>query len=87
MVHPVEAPPLRELGNNVPRVRMKDIQGMAGTLGGLALRLFQFLSALVSLCVMVTISDFSSVTAFWCDFLVLFPFKCLITLELDVDLV
>ncbi|RVW30123.1 CASP-like protein 5A1 [Vitis vinifera] len=75
VVHPVEAPPLREGGNNAPRVRMKDVQGMAGTPGGLVLRLFQFLSAVVSLCVMVTISDFSSVTAFWCDFLVRFPFK------------
>ena len=86
VVHPVEAPPLREGGNNAPRVRMKDVQGMAGTPGGLVLRLFQFLSAVVSLCVMVTISDFYSVTAFWCDFLVRFPFKYVITLELNVDL-
>ncbi|XAR69095.1 hypothetical protein NMG60_11000563 [Bertholletia excelsa] len=61
-VHPLEAPPLTE--GNAPRVRMKDVQGMPGTPGGLVLRLFQFLFAVVSLCVMVTTSDFPSVTAF-----------------------
>ncbi|KAA8516544.1 hypothetical protein F0562_016950 [Nyssa sinensis] len=63
-VHPVEAPPLTDGANNAPRVRMKDVQGMPGTPGGLALRLCQFVFAVVSLCVMATISDFPSVTAF-----------------------
>ncbi|XP_058101755.1 CASP-like protein 5A2 [Magnolia sinica] len=64
-VHPVEAPPLiTEAANNVPRVRMKDIQGMPGTAGGLALRFCQFVFAVLSLCVMATTSDFTSVTAF-----------------------
>ena len=51
-VHPVEAAP--QTAHNVPRVRMKDIQGMPGTPGGLALRLFQFLFALASLSVMAS---------------------------------
>lgn len=64
-VHPVEAPPLTEgAAHNAPRVRMKDVHGMPGTLGGLALRLLQFIFAAVSLCVMATTSDFPSVTAF-----------------------
>ena len=64
-VHPVEAPPLTEGAvHNGPRVRMKDVQGMPGTTGGLALRLLQFIFAAVSLCVMATTSDFPSVTAF-----------------------
>uniref|UniRef100_A0A5B7CDC1 CASP-like protein n=1 Tax=Davidia involucrata TaxID=16924 RepID=A0A5B7CDC1_DAVIN len=63
-VHPVEAPPLTDGANNAPRARMKDVQGMPGTPGGLALRLCQFVFAVVSLCVMATISDFPSVTAF-----------------------
>ncbi|KAK9289469.1 hypothetical protein L1049_007624 [Liquidambar formosana] len=63
-VHPVEAPPLTDAAINVPRVRLKDIQGMPGTPGGLALRLSQFVFAFVSLCVMVSTSDFPSVTAF-----------------------
>ncbi|OWM68899.1 CASP-like protein 5A2 [Punica granatum] len=62
-VHPVEDPPTTE-GANEPRARMKDIQGMPATLGGLALRLCQFLFAAASLCVMATTSDFPSVTAF-----------------------
>lgn len=65
---PVEAPPLQTEGANVPPaigVRMKDIQGMPGTIGGLSLRLAQFIFAIVALCVMVTTSDFPSVTAFW----------------------
>lgn len=64
-VHPVEAPPVTEGAvHNAPRGRMKDVQGMPGTLGGLALRLLQFIFAAVSLCVMSTTSDFPSVTAF-----------------------
>ncbi|RVW32108.1 CASP-like protein 5A1 [Vitis vinifera] len=64
-VHPIEAPPLTDAANGAPRARMKDIQGMPGTLGGLVLRFFQFAFAAVSLCVMATTSDFPSVTAFW----------------------
>ncbi|EEF32452.1 CASP-like protein 5A2 [Ricinus communis] len=66
-VHPVEDPPTTDGGinnNNVPRVRMKDIQGMPGTKGGLALRVFQFIFAAAALAVMATTSDFPSVTAF-----------------------
>lgn len=63
-VHPVEDPPTTE-GGNAPRVRMKDIQGMPGTPGGLTLRLCQFMFAVAALCVMATTSDFPSVTAFW----------------------
>ncbi|KAF5737551.1 CASP-like protein 5A1 isoform X1 [Tripterygium wilfordii] len=65
-VHPVEAPPLREgaMNNEPPRMRMKDTQGMPGTVGGLGLRLSQFVFSLVSLCVMVSTPDFNSVTAF-----------------------
>ncbi|CAL5432113.1 unnamed protein product [Camellia sinensis] len=63
-VHPVEAPPALTEGENVPRVRMKDIQGMPGTIGGVTLRLSQFVFAIVSFSVMVTTSDFPSVTAF-----------------------
>ncbi|GFP82502.1 CASP-like protein 5a1 [Phtheirospermum japonicum] len=66
-VHPVEAPPLQTEGaGNVPlpRVRMKDFQGMPGTAGGLALRVAQLLFAVVALTVMATTSDFPSVTAF-----------------------
>ncbi|XP_021905637.1 CASP-like protein 5A2 [Carica papaya] len=62
-VHPVEDPPTTE-GGNAPRVRMKDIQGMPGTPGGLTLRLCQFMFAVAALCVMATTSDFPSVTAF-----------------------
>lgn len=64
-VHPVEAPPPLTEGANAPRARMKDIQGMPGTIGGLVLRFFQFVFAAVALSVMATTSDFPSVTAFW----------------------
>ncbi|KAI3894360.1 hypothetical protein MKX03_012359 [Papaver bracteatum] len=69
-VHPIEAPPLTTTDgggvvNEVPvRVRMKDVQGMPGTLGGLLLRICQFLFAVVALSVMTSTSDFASVTAF-----------------------
>ncbi|CBI32736.3 unnamed protein product, partial [Vitis vinifera] len=62
---------------------MKDVQGMAGTPGGLVLRLFQFLSAVVSLCVMVTISDFYSVTAF-CYLVVAVSLQSLWSLSLAI---
>ncbi|KAK8946378.1 hypothetical protein KSP39_PZI006532 [Platanthera zijinensis] len=64
-VHPVEAPPLTDATeNHPPRVRMKDIQGMPGTCGGLALRVFQFVFAAAALGVMASTSDFTSVTSF-----------------------
>ncbi|KAK3226516.1 hypothetical protein Dsin_006378 [Dipteronia sinensis] len=64
-VHPVEAPPLTEgEAHNGPRVRMKDLQGMPGTRGGLILRLCQFVFAAVSLYVMASTSDFHEATAF-----------------------
>ncbi|KAH6805985.1 hypothetical protein C2S53_002343 [Perilla frutescens var. hirtella] len=62
-VHPVDAPPPTTEAAP-PRIRMKDVQGMAGTTGALILRLCQFAFAAVSLCVMATTSDFPSVTAF-----------------------
>ena len=63
-VHPVEDPPTTD-GANAPMVRMKDMEGMPGTRGGLALRFSQFLCAAAALVVMATTSDFPSVTAFW----------------------
>ncbi|XP_022766146.1 CASP-like protein 5A1 [Durio zibethinus] len=63
-VHPVEAPPMTEAAVHGPRVRMKDVQGMPGTKGGLFLRLSQFVFAIISVSVMATTSDFRSATAF-----------------------
>ncbi|KAK6926789.1 Casparian strip membrane protein domain [Dillenia turbinata] len=66
-VHPVEAPPPMTDGAAaavVPRLRMKDIQGMPGTPAGLILRFAQFVFAAVALCVMATTSDFASATSF-----------------------
>jgi hypothetical protein len=63
-VHPVEDPPTTEGANNPPRARMKDIQGMPGTPGGLVLRISQFIFAVSAVCVMASTSDFPSVTAF-----------------------
>lgn len=60
-VHPVGVPPMLP----PPMVRMKDLPGVAGTLGGLALRLGQFGFAVIAFSIMVSIPDFSSVTAFW----------------------
>ncbi|MED6206640.1 hypothetical protein PIB30_028764 [Stylosanthes scabra] len=50
--------------NPPPRVRMKDIQGMPGTSGGLCLRVAQFIFAAAALAIMASTSDFPSVTAF-----------------------
>ncbi|KAL0309712.1 UNVERIFIED_CONTAM: CASP-like protein 5A1, partial [Sesamum radiatum] len=66
-VHPVEVPP-PTTDAAPPTVRMKDVQGMAGTTGALFLRICQFVFAAVSLCVMATTSDFPSVTAFRLSF-------------------
>ncbi|KAI7748796.1 hypothetical protein M8C21_032916 [Ambrosia artemisiifolia] len=76
-VHPldIELPQLTEIAPPAPaavendgrpddRVRMKDIQGMPATPTNLALRLFQFAFAAVSVSVMAATSDFPSVTAF-----------------------
>ncbi|XP_044473338.1 CASP-like protein 5A1 isoform X2 [Mangifera indica] len=64
-VHPVEAPPSTEAAaQNGPRLRMKDVQGMPGTRGGLILRLCQFVFSVISLCVMASTSDFHEATAF-----------------------
>ncbi|KAJ7976958.1 CASP-like protein [Quillaja saponaria] len=66
-VHPVEAPPFTDavaVADDRPLLRMKDLQGMPGTLGGLVLRIFQLVFAVVSLFVMASTSDFPSVTAF-----------------------
>ncbi|KAI3816144.1 hypothetical protein L1987_15834 [Smallanthus sonchifolius] len=71
-VHPfdIQVPQLREgdaADNGAPpdaTVRLKDVQGMPGTPAGLALRLFQFGFAAVSVAVMAATSDFPSVTAF-----------------------
>ncbi|KAL0896860.1 hypothetical protein Bca101_080821 [Brassica carinata] len=65
-VRPVIAVPVGPTGgaNDRPPVRMKDVQGMPGTTGGLILRLSQFVPALVSLSVMLTTPDFHSSTAF-----------------------
>lgn len=64
-VHPVQDPPTVG-GANAPRARTKDMEGMPATLGGLVLRSCQLLFAAISLAIMATTSDFSSVTAFWC---------------------
>eukprot|EP00250_Pteridium_aquilinum_P024338 c28940_g1_i1 orf=536-1066(+) len=61
-VHPVAVPPV--LTEPPARVRMKDYQGMPGTLGGLALRLGQLGFAVLSFSIMVSTPDFSQVTAF-----------------------
>ncbi|KAJ4843177.1 hypothetical protein Tsubulata_044836 [Turnera subulata] len=97
-VHPVEDPPTTDGGggnnnnnhnnnnnnhNNAPRVRMKDIQGMPGTKGGLALRLSQFLFASAALAVMASTSDFPSVTAF-CYLVAAAGLQCLWSLSLAI---
>lgn len=71
-VHPVEEVPTTDGGGgggdqnaNAPRVRMKDIQGMPGTVGGLSLRVSQFIFGAAALSIMASTSDFPSVTAFW----------------------
>lgn len=64
-----------------PTVWMKDIQGMPGTPGGLALRFSQFAFAAAALCVMVTTSDFPSVSAF-CYLVAASSLQCLWSLSL-----
>ncbi|XP_022140364.1 CASP-like protein 5A2 [Momordica charantia] len=62
-VQPVEETPTTD-GGDAPIVRMKDIEGMPGTRGGLALRCFQFGFAVAAFAVMAASSDFPSVSAF-----------------------
>ncbi|CAH8387215.1 unnamed protein product [Eruca vesicaria subsp. sativa] len=61
-VRPVIAVPVGPTGgaNDRPPVRMKDIQGMPGTTGGLILRFSQFVPAFISLSVMLTTPDVHS---------------------------
>mgnify|MGYP000574269350 FL=1 len=61
-VHPVAVPPA--LLQPPARVRMKDYQGMPGTLGGLALRLGQLGFAVLAFSIMISTPDFGQVTAF-----------------------
>ncbi|BBH05993.1 Uncharacterised protein family UPF0497 [Prunus dulcis] len=83
-VHPVEAPPLTDLAaQNALRVRMKDVQGMPGTTGGLVLRLCQLGFAAISLSVMATTSDFPSVTAF-CYLVAAVSVQCVWSLSLAI---
>ncbi|XP_031265402.1 CASP-like protein 5A1 isoform X2 [Pistacia vera] len=83
-VHPVEAPPLTEAAiQNGPRLRMKDVQGMPGTRGGLILRLCQFVFSFISLCVMASTSDFHEATAF-CYLVLAVGFQSLWSLSLAV---
>nr|VDC70122.1 unnamed protein product [Brassica rapa] len=65
-VHPVDSVPVAPPANDRPPARMKDVQGMPGTTGGLILRLSQFVPALISVSVMITTSDYRSATAFCC---------------------
>ncbi|KAJ7526977.1 hypothetical protein O6H91_16G030100 [Diphasiastrum complanatum] len=61
-VHPVGVPPA--VRDAHPRFGMKHLQGMPGTKGSLLLRLLQFCFAVVSFSMMLSIQDFSTVTAF-----------------------
>ncbi|XP_047331993.1 CASP-like protein 5A1 [Impatiens glandulifera] len=65
MVHPVpELPPAIDVNNLHQLVKMKNIQGMLGTKGGLKLRLIQFVFVVISFSVMISTSDVQSVSAF-----------------------
>lgn len=55
---------MTDAAENPQGVRMKDFPGMPGTLGGLLLRIAQFVFAVAALSVMASTSDFTSVTAF-----------------------
>lgn len=61
----MEAPPPTDPVEQPTGVLMKDLPGMPGTAGGLALRLAQFAFAGVALGVMASTNDFPSVSAFW----------------------
>jgi len=78
-VHPVDVPPADV--QDLPRVRMKDWQGMPGTLGGLLLRIGQFFFAVAAFSIMLSIEDFSTVTAF-CYLVAATVLQCLWSLSL-----
>ncbi|XP_078441937.1 CASP-like protein 5A1 [Wolffia australiana] len=81
-VHPVEvSPPADANPENLPRVRMKDIQGTPGTHGGLALRLLQFAFGVAAIGFMASANDFSSVTAF-CYLVAAVTLQCIWSLSL-----
>ncbi|KAH7435901.1 hypothetical protein KP509_06G083300 [Ceratopteris richardii] len=61
-VYPVAVPP--PITDPPARLRMKDYQGMPGTMVGLALRLSQLGFAVLSFSIMVSTPDFVQVTAF-----------------------
>ncbi|XP_021911881.1 CASP-like protein 5A1 isoform X2 [Carica papaya] len=82
-VHPLEAPPATDAAANGPGVRMKDLQGMPGTTGGLILRLFQLLFSVLSISVMATTSDFRSATAF-CYLVLAVGLQCFWSLSLAI---
>ncbi|KAA0035346.1 hypothetical protein IC582_026744 [Cucumis melo] len=63
-VHPVEEIPTTDVGDAAPVIRMKDIEGMPGTRGGLALRCIQLGFAVAAFSVMAASRDFPSVSAF-----------------------
>ncbi|CAN6716038.1 unnamed protein product [Malus baccata var. baccata] len=84
LVHPVEAPPTTDVAaQNALRVRMKDVQGMPGTPGGLALRLCQLCFAAISLSVMASTSDFPTVTAF-CYLVAAVSLQCVWSLSMAI---
>jgi len=69
-IHPVEEVPttdgdggvvVADQNVNVPMARMKDIQGMPGTVGGLSLRVLQFVFAAAALSVMAFTSYFPNI--------------------------
>jgi hypothetical protein len=62
---------------------MKDWQGMPGTLGGLSLRIGQFCFAVAAFSIMLSIEDFSTVTAF-CYLVAATVLQCLWSLSLAV---
>ncbi|EFJ26335.1 hypothetical protein SELMODRAFT_97617 [Selaginella moellendorffii] len=64
-VHPVVGVPPPAFNVVAPSTAgTKDLQGMPGTAGSLALRVLQFGFAAIALSVMASISDFQTVTAF-----------------------
>lgn len=78
-VHPVEEIPTTDVGDAAPVIRMKDIEGMPGTRGGLALRCIQLGFAVAAFSVMAASRDFPSVSAFRLFFIdsinFIFPFN------------
>lgn len=63
-VHPVFVGLPPALAHPPPRLRMKDYQGMPGTLGALALRFGQVGFSVLAFTIMVSTTDFAQVTAF-----------------------